>query len=76
MNLTPLDRMPPQIGDIISEAVYDAKLKSNPLHPITEKTTACYFIDVPGKERKMNDSFKVCLIFLLFLLSNQAFYPE
>jgi len=51
-------RMPPQIGDIISEAVYDAKLKSNPLHPITEKTTACYFIDVPGKERKMNDSFK------------------
>lgn len=52
-------RMPPQIGDIISEAVYDAKLKSNPLHPITEKTTACYFINVQaGKERKMNDSFK------------------
>ena len=70
MNLTPLDRMPPQIGDIISEAVYDANLKSNPLHPITEKTTACYFIDVPdGKERRVNDSFKVCLIFLLFCSS-------
>jgi len=76
MNLTPLDRMPPQIGDIISGAVYDANLKSNPLHPITEKTIACYFVDVPGKERKVNDSFKVCLIFPLFCSLIRLFYPE
>jgi len=52
--------MPPQIGKIISEAVYDDKLKSNPLHPITDQTIACYFIDVSGKEAPLiGGSFKV-----------------
>lgn len=52
-------RMPPQIGNIISEAVYDEKLKSNPHHPVTDQMTACYFIDVPGKEAPLNGgSFK------------------
>jgi regulator of nonsense transcripts 1 len=55
-----LDRMPPQIGNIISAAVYDDKLKSNPLHPVTDQTTACYFIDVSGKEASLSGgSFKV-----------------
>lgn len=53
--------MPPQIGNIISGAVYDNKLKSNPLHPVTDQTTACYFIDVSGKEAPLEGgSFKVC----------------
>jgi regulator of nonsense transcripts 1 len=56
--------MPPQIGKIISEAVYENRLKSNPLHPITDQTTACYFIDVPGKEASLSSgSFKVFILF-------------
>ncbi|KAK0193842.1 P-loop containing nucleoside triphosphate hydrolase protein [Armillaria mellea] len=38
-------RMPPQLGDFISQAVYDGKLKSNPLHPIKDDIIACHFID-------------------------------
>jgi hypothetical protein len=38
--------MPPQIGDQISTAVYDGKLKSNPLHKVTSATMACHFVDV------------------------------
>ncbi|KJA19523.1 hypothetical protein HYPSUDRAFT_143668 [Hypholoma sublateritium FD-334 SS-4] len=53
-------RMPPQIGKIISKAVYGNKLNSNPLHPVTDQVTACYFIDVGmGKESQAsNGSFK------------------
>jgi hypothetical protein len=40
------DRMPPQIGNFISEHVYDNLLKSNPLHKITSQTRACHFVDV------------------------------
>jgi regulator of nonsense transcripts 1 len=56
--------MPPEIGEIISEAIYDGELKSNPLHPVTEETISCYFIDVPeGREAKAETSWKVCPIF-------------
>ena len=53
--------MPPQIGQIISKEVYDNKLKSNPLHLVSDTITACYFIDVgSGKESQVpNGSFKV-----------------
>ncbi|GLB40322.1 putative AAA domain containing protein [Lyophyllum shimeji] len=50
-------RMPPQIGAIISNLVYDSKLKSNPTHPITDKVLACRFIDVPGHEQLNGSSF-------------------
>ncbi|KZT73688.1 P-loop containing nucleoside triphosphate hydrolase protein [Daedalea quercina L-15889] len=40
-------RMPPHLGGFISEAVYDAQLASNPLHPI--KKPESYFVDV-GEE--------------------------
>lgn len=50
--------MPPQIGEIISEAVYDNKLKSNADHPITNEVTACYFVNIPdGKEKQCDKSF-------------------
>lgn len=52
-------RMPPQIGNIISELVYEKKLKSNPSHPITEDMTACYFVEALGKEKGLTTgSFK------------------
>lgn len=58
-----VDRMPPQIGQIVSEAVYDSQLKSNPLHPITEEILACHFIDVPGTEKKgSSGSIMVCIV--------------
>jgi len=41
-----VDRMPPQIGDFISQQIYFNQLKSNNLHPISSATTACHFIDV------------------------------
>ncbi|KAG6910852.1 hypothetical protein DXG01_007168 [Tephrocybe rancida] len=50
-------RMPPQIGDLISDLVYEGKLKSNPLHPVTNTSIACYFIDIPGHEERNGDSF-------------------
>ncbi|KAH9481599.1 ATP-dependent helicase NAM7 [Psilocybe cubensis] len=46
-------RMPPQIGRIISKLVYDSKLNSNPHHEIKDTVTACYFINVPGKEKAL-----------------------
>ncbi|KAF5382186.1 hypothetical protein D9615_004444 [Tricholomella constricta] len=51
------NRMPPQIGSIISDLVYNGNLKSNSLHPITEKVIACRFIDVPGHEKVKGNSF-------------------
>lgn len=51
--------MPPQIGQFISAAVYEDKLKSNPLHPIKDDVIACRFIDAKGKESKSGDSYKV-----------------
>ncbi|SJL09703.1 uncharacterized protein ARMOST_13084 [Armillaria ostoyae] len=46
-------RMPPQLGDFISQAVYDGKLKSNPLHAIKDDMIACHFVDVMnGRERQ------------------------
>ncbi|KAG6862497.1 hypothetical protein C0995_000044 [Termitomyces sp. Mi166 len=50
-------RMPPQIGDIISDLVYDGKLKSSPLHPITNTIQACYFIDISGQEERNENSY-------------------
>jgi hypothetical protein len=56
--------MPPQIGRVISKAIYDNQLKSNPLHPITENIIACYFVDVAmGKEEPIQGgSFKVKIL--------------
>lgn len=54
--------MPPQIGQIISDAVYDNKLKSFAGHPITDDIKACHFINVLGKEKQLeSNSFRVFL---------------
>ncbi|KAH9068366.1 AAA domain-containing protein [Lactarius deliciosus] len=44
-------RMPPQIGEFISEKVYNGELKSNPEHPTKSSTTACHFVDINGAEQ-------------------------
>jgi hypothetical protein len=66
--LLSVDRMPPQIGRVISEAVYEHKLKSNSLHPITDEVLACRFIDVPGVEKKNPSSGSIVVCSLIYLL--------
>jgi hypothetical protein len=61
--------MPPQIGNIISELVYENKLESNPSHPITEDTTACYFVKALGNE-KFIWSTSSYMVFNCFLVSS------
>lgn len=51
-------RMPPQLGDFISEAVYDGKLKSNPKHPITRDLVTIKIVDAEGSEQPAGDSFQ------------------
>ena len=43
--------MPPQIGNFISEHVYDGLLKSNPSHAVPSSVVACRFVDVEGLEQ-------------------------
>ncbi|KAL9714395.1 hypothetical protein Ac2012v2_002708 [Leucoagaricus gongylophorus] len=50
-------RMPPQMGELISETVYDGCLSSNPRHPINNQIMACHFVDVHGQEKRKEDSF-------------------
>jgi hypothetical protein len=53
--------MPPQLGDFISQAMYNNQLNSNPLHPITQP--ACFFVDVAGgKAIQRGTSFIVCTL--------------
>ncbi|KAK1236206.1 hypothetical protein PQX77_000550, partial [Marasmius sp. AFHP31] len=51
-------RMPPQIGQFISDHVYDGELKSNPNHPITDEVLACRLVDAHGKEESDGSSYK------------------
>ncbi|KAJ4477314.1 P-loop containing nucleoside triphosphate hydrolase protein, partial [Lentinula aciculospora] len=54
-------RMPPQMGDFISNTVYNGELKSNSKHAINDKTIACQFIDAGGVERSERDSYIVSI---------------
>lgn len=51
--------MPPQIGEFISDSVYDGQLQSNSDHPVTNEVTACYFVDTDGQETSVGFSYKV-----------------
>ncbi|KAH7913562.1 P-loop containing nucleoside triphosphate hydrolase protein, partial [Hygrophoropsis aurantiaca] len=52
-------RMPPQIGDFISQAIYEKQLGSNPEHPVTTDNMACHFINVSlGYEEPSGKSYK------------------
>ncbi|KAH9068365.1 P-loop containing nucleoside triphosphate hydrolase protein [Lactarius deliciosus] len=43
-------RMPPQIGDFISQRVYDGGLQSYSRHPTKSRTIACHFVDINGSD--------------------------
>ena len=60
-----VDRMPVPLGDFISEAVYDSKLKSS--HAIQDNSCVL-FIDVrKGQEERFGSSWKVCLGYMVRL---------
>ncbi|KAH9850369.1 P-loop containing nucleoside triphosphate hydrolase protein [Lenzites betulinus] len=49
-------RMPPLIGDVVSEVVYDGQLRSNPEHPIPYDTPSCWFVHVQESEERRFDT--------------------
>ncbi|KAK0204848.1 P-loop containing nucleoside triphosphate hydrolase protein [Desarmillaria ectypa] len=49
-------RMPPQLGDFISQAVYNNELKSNLSHPIQNDTIACHFVNVIDSRERQSTS--------------------
>lgn len=55
--------MPPQMGGLISDAVYDGLLESYSGHIIKNHTMATHFVDVPSKEKRKDDSYWVSFFF-------------
>ncbi|KAI9461669.1 P-loop containing nucleoside triphosphate hydrolase protein, partial [Lactarius psammicola] len=45
-------RMPPQIGEFVSQRVYEGRLQSYSRHPIKSRTIACRFVDINGSEQR------------------------
>ena len=66
------DRMPPQIGHFISQAIYDSQLESNPEHPITMERMACHFINIPSQELPHGTSWKVSCFISITLSVEQS----
>lgn len=53
------DRMPPEVGNFVSGAMYEGKLKSNPEH-IVPGFSCLKFVDVAiGEEKMQNTSWIV-----------------
>lgn len=48
--------MPPLIGDVVSEVVYDSQLQSNPEHPVPYETPSCWFVHVDESEEKRQET--------------------
>ncbi|KAI0671739.1 P-loop containing nucleoside triphosphate hydrolase protein [Trametes maxima] len=44
-----------EIGDVISEVVYDGQLQSNPNHPISGDTPCCWFVHVEDSEEQQRE---------------------
>ncbi|RPD74791.1 P-loop containing nucleoside triphosphate hydrolase protein [Lentinus tigrinus ALCF2SS1-7] len=45
-------RMPPLIGEVVSDVVYDGQLQSNPSHPVPYEQPCCWFVHVVESEEK------------------------
>ena len=62
--------MPPHLGDFISEAVYDAQLASNPLHPV--KKPESYFVDVAESHEKRDGTSWMVILFNILMTAAVA----
>ncbi|KAH9903023.1 P-loop containing nucleoside triphosphate hydrolase protein [Cubamyces lactineus] len=49
-------RMPPLIGDVVSETIYDSHLRSNPEHPVPYSESCCWFVHVEESEEKRDNT--------------------
>ena len=58
--------MPSQIGDFISEHVYEGLLRSHSGHEFPLSTIACRFIDVNGSEQLDKDGNSHLVSIILF----------
>ena len=47
-----IDRMPPLIGEVVSDHIYNSQLCSNPDHPVPISETCCWFVHVEESEEK------------------------
>jgi len=55
--------MPPQIGDFISQSVYEGLLKSSDGHSLAQTPyMTCQFVNVTGKQVSVGTSLKVICI--------------
>ncbi|KAI0331917.1 P-loop containing nucleoside triphosphate hydrolase protein [Cubamyces sp. BRFM 1775] len=45
-------RMPPLIGDAVSETIYSSQLRSNPNHPVPYSEPCCWFVHVDESEER------------------------
>ncbi|KAL1674226.1 hypothetical protein EV122DRAFT_221090, partial [Schizophyllum commune] len=55
------------LGDFISKAVYEGRLKSNPDHLIKNNVIAVKVVDAEGSEQPSGDSYQVCFCLALFI---------
>jgi hypothetical protein len=63
-----IDRMPPAIGQFISNNVYDGKLLSNPQHTV-RSNTCCRFVEIiGGEEKKAGHSWEVSRTVILGII--------
>ena len=63
--------MPPLIGEVISDVIYEGQLQSNPDHPVPTTQASCWFVHTEdSRELQHETSWHVSLphIFYLSLL--------
>lgn len=50
------DRMPPFIGEVVSDVVYNGQLQSNPLHPVPHSQPSCWFAHVSNSREQPHET--------------------
>ena len=49
------DRMPPLIGEVVSDVVYEGQLQSNPDHLVPSGQPCCWFVHVDGSMERQHE---------------------
>ena len=60
--------MPPLIGEVVSDVMYEGQLQSNPEHPVPSTQPSCWFVDTQdSRELQHKTSWHVGPILILFI---------
>ena len=63
--------MPPLIGEVVSDVMYEGQLQSNPDHPIPSTQPSCWFIHTEDSRESQHDtSWHASLHSILFISSS------